>query len=140
GVWRGPGRGQVGTRRGGQGWRAPPLELPPREALIAALGVLREVACLAVLLHRWSALLLALPLGLVARWASRPRAVVFPLGLRTVGELALYLTDFREHRASGYRWTHSEISFKVRVILAECLDRPLRDVRPECTLAELGAE
>ena len=25
--------------------------------------------------------------------------------LKTVGDLVLYLTDFREHRQSGYRWT-----------------------------------
>jgi hypothetical protein len=133
-------RRDVWRRLRRQGLPVPELELPSRETLIAALGVLREAACLAVLLHRWSALLLALPLGMVAYWASRPRAVVFPLGLRTVGELALYLTTFREHRESGYRWTHNEIAFKVRVIIAEALNRPLGDVRPECTLAELGAE
>jgi hypothetical protein len=127
-----------GLRR--HGLRVPGLELPPRERLLTAFEVVRTSVSLLLWLQRWSALLLALPVGLAAYWASRPRAMVFPLGLRTVGELVLYLTSFREHQESGYRWTHNEISFKVRLIVAECLGHTLDHVRPESTLAELGAE
>jgi hypothetical protein len=42
--------------------------------------------------------------------------------------------------SSGYRWTRNEITFKVRLTLAEALNVPLDAVRPESTLAELGAE
>jgi hypothetical protein len=84
--------------------------------------------------------MLALPLGLAEHWLSRRRAVHFPFGLRTVGEVVLYLTSFREHKSSGYRWTRNEIATKVRLIFAESLGLPLDAVRPESTLAELGAE
>src|SRR5262249_7512827 len=69
---------------------------------------------------------------------SRRRAVHLPLGLRTVGELVLYSTCFREHRGSGYRWTANEVATKVRLVLAESLGVPLDAVRPENTLAEMG--
>jgi hypothetical protein len=49
------------------------------------------------------------------------------------------MTDFAAHKSSGYRWTGNEITFKVRLTLVEALNLPLDSVRPESTLAELGA-
>jgi hypothetical protein len=54
--------------------------------------------------------------------------------------MVLYLTCFREHKASGYRWTRNEIATKVRLVIAESLGLDLEAVQPEQTLAELGAE
>jgi hypothetical protein len=51
--------------------------------------------------------------------------------------MVLYLTSFREHRGSGYRWTRNEIATKVRLIVAESLGVPLDAVQPETTLEEL---
>jgi hypothetical protein len=99
--------------------------------------VLKTTLWLALWLRQWPAVLIAFPLGLWEYWTSRPRAVHSPLGLRTVGELVLYTTSFREHKRSGYRWTHNEIAMKVRLIIAENLGVPLDAVRPETTLAEL---
>jgi hypothetical protein len=123
-----------------QGLRVPALELAPRERLWQVFGVLKTAVSLALWLRRWPALLVAFPLGLVAYGLSRRRAVHFPLGLRTVREVVLYVTSFREHSDSGYRWTSNEIATKVRLIVAESLGLPLDAVQPEKTLAELGAE
>jgi transposase InsO family protein len=133
-------RREVWRRLRRQGLRVPALELTRAERAWNLFGVLKTTASLALGLQRWPALLAALPLGLLAYWASRRRAVHFPLGLRTVGEMVLYLTSFPEHKGSGYRWTHNEIAFKVRLVVAESLGLTLDAVRPESTFAELGAE
>jgi hypothetical protein len=91
----------------------------------------------ALALQRWYALLLALPVTMVVYWAGRRRAVHFPLGLRTVGELVIYATHFGEHKDSGYRWTRNEIALKVRMIVAESVGLPLEAIQPETKLAEL---
>src|SRR4051812_19260596 len=133
-------RREVWRRLRRQGLRVPALELSPGEWRRTVLGVLKMTASFALALQRWPALLAALPLGLVAYFASRPRAVHLPLGLRTVGEMVLYLTSFPEHKGSGYRWTHNEVAFKVRLVVAESLGLPLDAVQPGMTLSGLGAE
>jgi hypothetical protein len=133
-------RREVWRRLRRQGLRVPTLELTPRVRALNTLGVLKTAFSFALGLQKWPALLVAFPLGLVVYWASRRRAVHFPLGLRTVGEMVLYLTSFREHQPSGYRWTRNEISTKVRLIIAESLNLTLDTVQPESTLEELGAE
>jgi hypothetical protein len=74
---------------------------------------------------------------MVVYWAGRRRAVHFPLGLRTVGELVIYATPFGEHKDSGYRWTRNEIALKVRMTVAESVGLPLEAIQPETKLAEL---
>jgi len=133
-------RREVWRRLRRQGLRVPALRLAPRERAWEVFGVVKTAVSFALWLQKWPALLAAFPLGLVAYRVSRRRAVHFPLGLRTVGEMVLYLTSFREHSSSGYRWTRNEIATKVRLIVAESLGLPLDAVRPEKTLAELGAE
>jgi hypothetical protein len=121
-----------------QGLRMPALTLTHREQTRTVLGVLKTSASIALALQRWPALLAALPLGLIAYFASRRRAVHFPRHLRTVGELVLSLTSIPEHKGSGYRWTRSEIELKVRLVVAESLGLTLDEVQPEMTLAELA--
>jgi hypothetical protein len=133
-------RREVWRRLRRQGLRMPALELTAADRAWEFFGVLKMTASLALALQRGAGLLAALPLGLLAYWASRRRAVLFPLGLRTVGEMVLYLTSFPEHKASGYRWTYNEVAFKVRLVVAESLGLPLDAVHPDDTLAELGAE
>jgi hypothetical protein len=133
-------RRDVWRRLRREGLRVPGLELSPQARARATLGVLKTVVSLALSLQQWSALLSGLPLGLAAYWLTRRQAVHFPLGITTVGEMVIHLTSFREHKASGYRWTRGEIETKVRLVVAESLGLPLDAVRPESTLAELGAE
>jgi hypothetical protein len=130
-IWR-------GLRR--EGVRVPALELPQVAGAIVGWSVPLGAAALALWSGEWAALLSVFPFGLRAYWASRPWAVEFPLGMQTAGELAIYLTCFRDHRNSGYRWTHNEITTKVRMIMAECLGLRLDQVRPESTCVELGIE
>jgi hypothetical protein len=59
--------------------------------------------------------------------------------MRTIGDMVIAMTCFAEHKASGYRWTRSEIELKVRLILAESTGLSLEEVRPECSLVELDA-
>ncbi len=117
--------------------RVPALELPPAIRALVFWAV--PVGAVAAALWSWelAALLTAVPLGLELFRVSRPWAVEFPLGLRTAGELALYLTRFADHRDSGYRWTRTEVTTKVRMIVAESLGIRLDQVRPESTLVEL---
>jgi hypothetical protein len=134
-------RREVWRRLRQQGLRMPALGLSPQDRAQYAVGTLKAAVSFALWLQNWPALLVVFPLlGLLAYGMSRRQAVHFPLGLKTVGEMVLYLTCFREHSGSGYRWTRNEISTKVRLLVAECLGRSLDEVRPESTLAELGAE
>jgi hypothetical protein len=103
------------------------------------LFVLKGAISVAVGMQKAYALLLALPMGFVVYWVSRPRAVHLPSGLRTVGELVIWMTNFGEHKESGYQWTRNEIALKVRIILSESTGVDLDDIQPETTLAELAA-
>ena len=121
------------------GLRLPPLELPPRAGWLGCL-VLTVPKVVSVFVLGWCLGTLAAAAAVLLYWLlSRPWATEFPAGLRTVGELTLYLTDYAEHRDSGYRWTHDEIAFKVRVVVAEAMNLPLDQVRTESTFRELGA-
>lgn len=123
-----------------QGLDVPALELSARERRRNALHVVNTAVSFALGLQRWVALLLVFPLGLIVYAVTRRWAVHFPLGLKTVGEMVIYLTRFREHRDSGYHWTRNEIETKVQLIVAESLGLSLDEVRPESTFAELGAD
>ena len=133
-----PRRRQVWRHLQRQGLRLPGLERSERDSRRDALRLLRAVVSSTLYFPWWSAFLLAVPLALAVSWTSRRRAVYFPLGLRTVGELVIAATRFPEHKGSGYRWTRGEIELKVRLTLAESLGLPLDAIRPESTFAELG--
>lgn len=133
------GRRAAWSRLKQNGLKVPPLELSRRTRRFTLTVVLLGTVAVALGVQAWGGLLAIIPLALLVLVASRPRAVEFPLGLRTAGELALYLTRFNEHRESGYRWTPNEVAAKVRMVIAESLGLPLDRVRPECTLAELDA-
>ncbi|MCI0459135.1 MAG: hypothetical protein L0Z62_19435 [Gemmataceae bacterium] len=120
-----------------QGFPLPELQLPPEESRRNLLRVLRVAGSLALWLWWWPALLLALPLGVVVYRLSRPRAVVFPAYVKTVGELALYLTPYRDHREGGCRWTDEEVAAKVRMVVADWAGLPFEEVRPETKFADL---
>jgi hypothetical protein len=120
-----------------QGLRPPQLEMPDKIARRNAWFVLRATLSAALSFQRWSALWLALPIWVVTQVASHRHLVAFPLGIRTVGELAVCLTRFRDHQASGYRWTHSEIALKVRLIVAEQLGHSLDRVQLDTHFVDL---
>jgi hypothetical protein len=130
-------RREVWTQLQRQGLRLPALELSEWDHRRNLLRALRAAVSSAVYLHRWSALVLILPLALAFHWASRRRAVHFPLGLATVGQMVIYTTCFAEHKGSGYRWTKNEIALKVRLIVAESVGFPLEAVQPETKLVDL---
>jgi hypothetical protein len=122
-----------------QGLRLPGLELSAIDRRRSLLDVLRTAVSVAVSMQRAFDLFLVLALGLAAYRVSRSRAVHFPFGLKTVGELVIYLISFPEHKESGYLWTRNEIALKVRLIVAESMGLPLEVVRPECSFLELEA-
>jgi hypothetical protein len=113
-----------------QGLRVPALVCAPQPRRLPWSEVI-------VGLEDWSLVpAVLLLLGLIER-NEASEAVHFPLGLQTVGELVLCMTSVREHRDSGYRWTHEEISTRVRMIIAEAFGLTLAEVKPESTFAEL---
>jgi hypothetical protein len=118
----------------------PSLELPRRLENASVLAVAAATVSWAVWFQEWTALLAAFSFGRIARTVTKPWATCMPCGLVTVGELALYLTSYRDHKHSGYRWTHNEISFKVRQIVAESLGLRLDEVHENSTWTELEAD
>jgi hypothetical protein len=133
-------RREIWGRLRRQGFQLPPLHLPPRTFAHATFWVIKTAAALALWLGHWGALLIAVPLAHLAYRICRPWAVELPPSPRTVGEMVFYLTNFREHRDSGYRWTRNDIALKVRLIVAEAAGLPLDKVRPDSTWAELGLD
>jgi hypothetical protein len=131
------------TRRGAwkqlqrQGLRLPDLEFSGQDHWRNFWIVLKATGSSALHLQSWYALLFALPLMFIVSRARRHRAVQFPLGLSTVGELVIYATQFSEHKDSGYRWTRNEIAMKVRMIVAESVGMPLEAIQPDTKLLEL---
>jgi hypothetical protein len=123
-----------------EGVDVPALKLPNGLENASIFAVLATTASFALLLREWTALLSGISFGRIAYTLTRPWATCIPLGLATVGELALYMTSYREHKDSGYRWTRNEISFKVRQIVAEALCHRLDEVHENSILAELGAD
>jgi hypothetical protein len=123
-----------------QGLRLPALELPHRAGWLGCL-VLTIPKVASVFLLGWclGSLAAVVAVALLVL-LSRPWVREFPAGLRTVGDLTLYITDDAEHRASGYKWTRNEIAFKVRVVLAESLNIPLDQIDMKSRLnRDLGA-
>jgi hypothetical protein len=130
-------RREAWRRLGRQGFRLPPLHLPAEEDRRIWLRVLRVVGSLVLWLRWWPALVLALPLAVLFYRLSRHRAVEFPACVKTVGELALYLTPYRDQREGGCRWTDEEVAAKVRMVVADWAGLPFEEVRPEMTFEEL---
>jgi hypothetical protein len=122
-----------------QGLSPPELELSDKIARRNLWMVLRATVSTALMLQRWSAFWLAIPIWVVTHLASYRHRVALPLGIRTIGELAICLTRFRDHKASGYRWTHSEIALKVRIIFAEQLGCDLDEVQLDSRIVDLTA-
>lgn len=120
-----------------QGLRLPDLEFSEHDHRRNFWIVLKATGSSALHLQSWYALCLVVPLMFIVSWARRHRAVQFPIGLSTVGELVIYATRFSEHKNSGYRWTRNEISMKVRMIVAESVGKPLEAIQPETKLLEL---
>jgi hypothetical protein len=119
------------------GLRLPSLELSPRDHRRNLLQVIRGAVSSALYLQKWYTLLAFVPLALAVHWATRRRAVQFPSGIHTLGQLVIYSTCFAEHKESGYRWTRNEIELKVRMIIAEMAGLPLDAVQPETRLIDL---
>lgn len=135
------GRREVWERLRLSGLRLPGLELSERDHRRNLLRVLEATASAALHMQSWYAVVVAFPLALaVVLRLSRRRAVHFPLGLKTVGEIVIYATCFADHKASGYRWTRNEIALKVRIITAECLGLPLDAVQLESRFVDLGVD
>jgi hypothetical protein len=78
-----------------------------------------------------SALLFPAFLLIVSLIPATRRAGVRPDGGMTLGELAVHCTSYREHKASGYRWSRGDIALKVRLIVADHAGAPLSRVREE---------
>jgi len=119
------------------GLRPPALELEPQDQAMLLVVLIPTTLTAALLLQSWMALFLVLPFACVLSFLMRNRAKSVSLGIQTVRELVIYLTRFRDHRKSGYRWTTSEIEMKVRLITAEALGVDLDEVQPDTTWLEL---
>jgi hypothetical protein len=133
-------RREVWRRLRREGFRVPALELSTPAALSSTLLVLKLSAAFASWLQSRLATCVIVPIGFIIFRVNRRWAVHFPENWLTVGELALRLTPFGDHMGSGGWWTQEDISQKVRLVLAECLNIDAKDIRPESTLRELGAE
>jgi hypothetical protein len=105
-------------------------------------GVLSAAGFVGFWLRDWWALVVFARLAWGTWWATRPLAVhVDPFGPATLRDAVIYLTDFRACRDGAHRWSHEEISIKVRLMIAETLHVPFEEIKPECRLIEdLGAE
>lgn len=124
------------------GLRVPDLELSKRDRERTFWSGLLLTVSLAVFVcsENWSRLPITVSLALAVCRAARRRAVEFPIGLKTLGELVICSTCFSDHKGSGYRWTRNEMSLKVRLIVAISQGLPLDVVQPERTWAELGMD
>ena len=132
-------RTQVWRELQRKGLRLPDLELSRWDTRQRSL-VTAQIAVSLLSGLQYLAAFFTAPPSHAGLWLNSRRAVHFPHGFENVGELTLYLTRFIEHKASGYRWTHNEITFRVRVIVAEQLAHPFHDVRPESSWSDLGAD
>ncbi|QEL19714.1 hypothetical protein PX52LOC_06793 [Limnoglobus roseus] len=120
------------------GLRVPLLELSTTARCVCSLLAITVIAGIGLAVGRWwPAALVVIPVWYVTFRASRPWATILPPFVRTVGELTMYGTRFREHVSSGYSWSHGDVTLKVRLIVAEALGLPLEQVRPETTFVEL---
>ena len=81
-----PSRRAVWDRLRRQGMRPPSLEFSERDKRRMAWAVLRGTISAAISLRSLAALLVAFPMALAVYQANRRRAVILPLGMKTVGE------------------------------------------------------
>jgi hypothetical protein len=122
-----------------EGLELPPLSLSQRLRRQTFWHVLHMLASLAASLQNWALFFLTAPFGLFGWWlVTRPWATHIEHVPITIRDAVIYLTPFREGVRQGYRWSHDEISTKVRLILSVNLGIPLNEVRPEKSFKELG--
>ena len=112
-------------------------QLPQDEYLFLFFTVLLATVGVSLWLWTWTALFFVIPIGYLAYLISRPMSIHFPIGMRTVGELAFYMIRFSEHKDSGHRWTSDEIALRVCMVLAESLGVPLERVRRENRMVDM---
>jgi hypothetical protein len=130
----------IWQRLRGDGLDVPALELVAWERTVGAFTVLKTTAFIALAMKSGFGLFSALPLSALAYGVTRPRAVQIPLGIRTVGELVMYCTSYRDHQASGYRWSRGDIAYRVRFVVAEALALDLDQVQEHRSFLDLAAE
>ena len=121
----------------GQGLDTRELGLPWAFTGWLCFITLAATGALAFFLNSWFGLLALYPIGMICYRLSRPWAVCLPVQLRTVGELAVYVTRFRSYKDSGYRWSADEIALKVRMLFAEHVGIPLERVQRENRMADI---
>jgi len=122
-----------------EGLALPPLSLSSRLRRATFWHALHMLASLAGSLQNWALFLLTAPFGLFGWWlVTRPWSTHIESGPITIRDAVIYLTPFREGVRQGYRWSHREISTKVRLLVSVNLGIPLNEVRPEMTFKELG--
>jgi hypothetical protein len=130
-------RRDVWRRLRDDGLDLPPLMLNPSEFGVAAITVLKTAASVALAVNGWAGLLSIIPLGVLANRVTRPLAVVLPPNVRTVGDLVLCLTSYRDHRDSGYRWSRGDIAWRVRFLVAQSCGLSLDEVREDSSFPVL---
>jgi len=114
----------------------PPLALSADMRRLTHATLALKLICAGAWGFNLLALVSLLPLSLLTCLATRPWAIHIRYGPLTVGDAVIYLTTFSDH--PGYRWSHEEISTKIRLIIADALDLPLEKVQPETRLADLS--
>jgi hypothetical protein len=132
-------RRQVWQRLRKEGFALPGLTLSSRDRWLTLTHVLHAAASISLWLHHVWGLIFVIPFGVVAGLVTRRKAVHVRHGPLTIWDSVIYLTDFREGTRLGYKWSHREVSTKVRLTLAESLGLPLDAVTENATLEELGA-
>jgi hypothetical protein len=106
--------------------------LPPAACLVV-MGLL----CLALWwVGSWAGVLAAvaafLPLLIAFSYlVGMFLAQVGPPGMTTLGDLVMWCTHPRDHRASGYHWSRGDIAHKVRLIVADQSGVPLDRIRED---------
>ena len=126
----------VWRRLRASGLRLPELTLPPALFRGASLQVLESAASLALLTREWLVLGVAVPLGLLAGWATRPFAVEVEYGCLTIRDLILHAVPRdRAERVAG-SWTHGEVAEKVRLLVSLHSGVPLEKIQDDTRFIE----
>jgi hypothetical protein len=120
-----------------RGYRLPGLELPFTVIGFNLVSAAARSALLAWLFNWPVVALMFFPFVFTSWLVSRPFAVRVPRCCETVREAVLQATPFRRVDYDAGLWPRSELSAKIRLLLAEIAGVPFDDVREDTSLVEL---
>lgn len=115
----------------------PRLVVPDRVARSSVYQLYAKAVLTIVMTHNILMLWTLIPFAWLIWLMTRPFAIEFPASCETMREAVLRVTHFTQTDFEAGLWPEEELSAKVRMIVADAVGRPFREVTEDSRLIDL---